>query len=99
MLINSIKENAPDSQKKSFLISVLLDGLQKNRNNIPSESISDYFKRVVTIPFLDHLTVEIGRRYDHASISIYSGLVIILSKMMSLVYENVNWREKLLFIC
>ena len=68
--------------------------LQRNRNNIPSESISDYFKKVVTIPLLDHLTVEIERRFDHGSISVYSGLVIIPSKMMSLVYKNVNWREK-----
>ena len=46
------------------------------------------------IPLLDHLTVEIERRFDHASISLYSGLVIIPSKMVSLVYENVNWRER-----
>ena len=53
--------------------------LQRNRNNIPSESVSDYFKKVVTIPLLDHLTVEIERRFDHGSISVYSGLVIIPS--------------------
>ena len=35
--------------------------LQRNRNNIPLESISDYFRKVVTIPLLDHLTVEIER--------------------------------------
>ena len=68
--------------------------LQRNRKNIPSELISDYFKKVVTIPLLDHLTVEIERRFDHGSISVYSGLVIIPSKMVSLVYKNVNWREK-----
>ena len=28
---------------------------QKNRNKVPSESVSDYFKKVVTIPRLDHL--------------------------------------------
>ena len=67
--------------------------LQRNRNNIPSELISDYLKKVVTIPLLDHLTVE--RRFDHDSISVYGGLVIIPSKMVSLVYKNVNWREKL----
>ena len=50
--------------------------LQRNRKNIPSELISDYFKKVVTIPLLDHLTDEIERRVDHASISVYSGLVI-----------------------
>ena len=68
--------------------------LQRNRNNIPSESISDYFKKVVTIPLLDHLTVEIERRFDHTSISVYIGLVIIPSKMVYLVYKNVNWRER-----
>ena len=68
--------------------------LQRNRNNIPSESISDYFKKVVTIPLLDHLTVEIERRFDHGSISVYSGLVIIPSKIVPLVYKNVNWRGK-----
>ena len=64
--------------------------LQRNLNNIPSESVSDYFKKVVTIPLLDHLTVEIERRFDHSFISVYSGLVIIPSKMVSLVYKNVN---------
>ena len=44
--------------------------LQRNRNNIPSESISDYFKKVVMISLLDHLTVEIDRKFDHASISV-----------------------------
>ena len=67
--------------------------LQKNYNNIPSESIFDYFKKVVIIPLLDHLTVQIERRFDHGSISLYSGLVIVSSKMVSVVYETVNWRE------
>ena len=65
--------------------------LQRNRNNIPSNS--EYFKKVVAIPLLDHLTVEIERRFDHGSISVYSGLVIMPSKMVSSVYKNVNWRE------
>ena len=58
--------------------------LQRNRNNIPSESISDYFKKVVTIPLLDHLTVETERRFDHGSISVYSSLVINPSKQILL---------------
>ena len=61
---------------------------QRNRNNIPSESIYGYFKEAVAIPLLDHLTVDLD------SISVYSGLAIIPSKMVSLVYKNVNWREK-----
>ena len=68
--------------------------LQRNRNNILSESISDYFRKVLTISLLDHLTVKIERRFNHASVSVYSGPDIILSKMVSLVYKNVNWKEK-----
>ena len=30
--------------------------IQRNRNNIPSESVSDYFKKAVTMPLLDHLS-------------------------------------------
>ena len=45
-------------------------------------------------PLFDHLTVKIERRFEQGSISVYSGLLIILSKMMSLVYKNVSWREK-----
>ena len=67
---------------------------QRNHNNIPSESISNYFKKVVKIPLFDHLTVKIERRFEQGSISVYSGLLIIRSKMMSLVYKNVSWREK-----
>ena len=51
--------------------------LQRNRNNIPSESICHYSKKVVTIPSLNHSAVEIERRFDHGSISVYSGLAII----------------------
>ena len=68
--------------------------LHRNHNNIPSESISDYFKKVLTIPLLDHLTAEIERRFYHGSISVYSGLVNFPSKMVSLIYKNVKWREK-----
>ena len=48
----------------------------------------------MTIPLLYHLIVEIYRRFDYASISIYSGLVIIPSKIVLLFYKNVNWKEK-----
>ena len=52
----------------------------------------------MTIPLLDHLTVKIERRFDHGSISVYSGLVIIPSKMASLVYKNVNWKKILVYL-
>ena len=34
--------------------------IHRNRNNIPSESVSDYFKKVVTMPLLDYLTTQLN---------------------------------------
>ena len=68
--------------------------LQGNHNNVLSESTSDYFEKVVTIPLLDHLTVEIEKTFGRASISVYGGFVIISLKVVSLVYKNVNCKEK-----
>ena len=68
--------------------------IQRNRNNIPSESVSDYFKKVVTMPLLDYLTTQLNERFDSASVMAYSGLVIIPSKMISVAHKNVHWRGK-----
>ena len=38
--------------------------------------------------------IKMERRFDHGFILVYGGLVIIPSKMMSLVYKNVNWNKK-----
>ena len=52
-----------------------------------SESTSDSLKKVI-ISLLDHLTVEIEKRFNHAYILVSGGLVIVPSKMVSLVYKN-----------
>ena len=46
---------------------------QKNRNDVPSESVSDYFRKVVTIPLLDHLLTQLNVRFDGASVMVYGG--------------------------
>ena len=67
---------------------------QKNRNNVPSESVSDYFKNVVTIPLLNHLLTQLNVRFDSASVMVYGGLVIVPVKMLSLYHKNIDWRQK-----
>ena len=37
---------------------------QQNRQNIPSSSVSEYYKRNLTIPILDHLISELDNRFD-----------------------------------
>ena len=68
--------------------------VQRNRNNIPSELVSDYFKKIVTMPPLYYLTTQLNEWFDSASVTAYSGLVIIPSKMISIVHKNIPWREK-----
>ena len=58
---------------------------ERNRSNIPSESVSDYFKKVVTIPLLNYLKAQLNERFESASVTAYSDLVIIPSKMVSMI--------------
>ena len=37
---------------------------QQHRQNTPSISVSDYYKRILTIPLLDHLSSELDSRFD-----------------------------------
>ena len=48
----------------------------------------------MTVPLLDHLRAEIERRSGYAFVSIFSGLVIISLKMVTLVYKNDTCKEK-----
>ena len=67
---------------------------QKYSNNVPSDSVSDYFKKVVTTPLLDHLLAQLDVRFDSASVMVYGGLVIVPVKMLSLYHKNIDWRQK-----
>ena len=64
-------------------------GIQRNRNNISSELVSNYYKKVITMPLLDYLTAQLNERFNSASVIAYRGLVIIPSKMISMVQKNV----------
>ena len=43
---------------------------------------------------LDYLKTQLNERFDSTSVTAYSGLVTIPSKMISMVHKNVAWREK-----
>ena len=70
-------------------------GRQTTRDNHPSTSTSDYCKKAVTIPLLDHLITEMCTRFQPNAPNAYNGLYVIPSKTISLVSNNqVNWKEK-----
>ena len=39
-----------------------LTGKQTQRNNVPATSPEEYYRRSVTLPFIDHLLVELRTR-------------------------------------
>ena len=80
---------------KVYEIKPRTAAIQRNRNNIPSESVSDHFKKVVTMTLLDYLTTQLNERFDSASVTAYSGLVIVPSIMIFMVHKNVPWMEKI----
>ncbi|XP_065642801.1 52 kDa repressor of the inhibitor of the protein kinase-like [Hydra vulgaris] len=69
--------------------------ISKNRNNAPSECVSDYFKITITIPLLDHLSTELGTRFDNTTIKFYKALVLVPTKMISEVRSSrdTSWKE------
>ncbi|XP_046853058.1 52 kDa repressor of the inhibitor of the protein kinase-like [Xenia sp. Carnegie-2017] len=69
-------------------------GRQAIRSNVPSESVSDYFKKTITIPLADHLCSELEKRFDSSATSIYYGLFLIPSKLLLCLSCGVSWKEK-----
>ena len=58
-------------------------GTQIHRSNTPAESVSDYYKRTITIPLLDHLMCELDYRFDSSKIeAIFNGFLIVQAKLI-----------------
>ena len=47
-----------------------ISSVQLHRANTPADNISDYYKRILTIPMLDDLITELDMRFDKETISI-----------------------------
>ena len=67
---------------------------QTARANTPHDSISDYYKKVITIPLVDHLNSSLLARFDLDSVNVYKGLSIVPSKMLSLLSSGIDWIEE-----
>jgi hypothetical protein len=61
--------------------------------NTPHNSTSDYYKKIITIPLVDHLNSSLTARFDLNSVNIYKGLCIVPSKMISLIARGINWKD------
>ena len=58
-------------------------GWQQHRSNVPSSTPSQYYKRVLTIPILDHLISEMDRRFHHDSTSVVPQTMLLLPSTLA----------------
>ena len=61
----------------------------KYRDNHPAETVSEYFKRTLTIPFLDSLVTQMNERFTPKHLAVYCGFNILPAVMKK---DPANWR-------
>ena len=61
---------------------------QINSANMPAESISKYYERILTLPFLDHLTSQVQTRFSDRSIAVLNGFYAFPDKVVA----ESNWK-------
>ncbi len=66
---------------------------QTTRSNPPYKSISEYCKRTITIPLVNHINLALQHRFDTDSVNVYKGLSVVPTKMMSLKEKGLDWRN------
>ena len=72
-------------------------GIQIRRSNTIAASVSDCYKRTITIPLLDHPMCELDYRSDNSKTeAIFNGFVIVPAKLIAIVHqsEKGHWKEK-----
>ena len=72
----------------------LISGRQTTRANPPFTSVSEHFKRSITIPLIDHFNSSLQARFDLDTVNVYKGLCIIPEKMLSLSRKGAEWKEE-----
>eukprot|EP00795_Rhopilema_esculentum_P015975 gene15975-biopygen5349 len=63
---------------------------QVNRSNAPSESVSQYYKRNVAIPFLDHLSGQMQARFSDRNMSVLDGFY----GMPNMIAASPEWENR-----
>ena len=62
---------------------------QMHRNNVPANSTPEYFKRAVTIPFLDQLVGQIQSRFSEGNLDAFD----VMYALPSYVTTEPEWAE------
>ena len=57
-------------------------GRQTQRSNVSSADVSEYFRKSVTVPFLDHLLTELNNRFSTLHERAMTGMKLMPSEML-----------------
>ena len=66
-----------------------LCGRQCHRANVSAQKPSDYFRRTISIPVIDHLLSEMERRFDHHQKTALQGLYLVPSLLVGKTLDEV----------
>ena len=66
-----------------------LCGRQCHRGTTPASSLSEYFKRIISIPLLDHLLVKLEKRFNSHLKTAFQGLYVAPSLLVKEDFEKV----------
>lgn len=64
--------------------------VQIHRANTPADTPSEYYRRVISIPFLDHLSSQIQTRFSQRNVAILDAFYALPSSLFS----DPTWMEK-----
>ena len=66
-----------------------ISSTQSYRDNHPSEDVSGYYRRSITIQFIESAQVAMSDRFSEKHLAVYSGFNILPSVM----FRNRNWKD------
>ena len=70
-----------------------LCGKQRHSENVPAESVEEYYRRCLAVPFLDHIILELKNRFTDCQQHIPGGYAVIPELL------NTTWKEDFMSIC
>ena len=67
-------------------------GRQRNRDNVPADNPKEYCKKIITIPFLDHILTQLNERFPDKNQKVVMGLSLV----PSVVITDSDWKKNVL---
>ena len=68
-------------------------GRQQHRANTPADSPSQYYRRVISVPFLDHIQSEIQTRFSETNLNVMNAVYGLPKNVLTCPYWKTKFSE------